>query len=364
MMRRLVPIIGILSFLSPELRAAVASMRGPLAVETIEFATLRDASRPSAPEAPERSRLLPRRAAETEVGSGRLVPIKVHLPAGASAMPLIIFSHGAGGDWDTHFAQAQHLASHGYVVMCLEHVGSNRQRMTQGMRLMQNLDAMIHDADEVMTRPKDVRFAIDWATRQNEPKGKLQGRIDLGRIGVVGHSFGAYTAMVTCGIRPALDWLRPTVAPGKGLGPDLSDRRVRCGVSLSPQGVGEPFFLGESFGSLRVPMLGISGTQDRQQNGSPAENRREGFALWPKGEHRFVWLANAKHMDFTDSSGSSRKAQTSSSREDVQPITRAAILLFLDAHLKSDKSAASRLTEDGLKPYLQGVVDRVEVLGR
>ena len=364
MMRRLASIIAILSFLSAELRAADASMCGPLAVETIEFATLRDASRPSVADASERPRILPRRAAKTDIGSGRLVPVKVHLPAGASAMPLIIFSHGAGGDWDTHFAQAQHLASHGYVVICIEHVGSNRERLTQGIRLMQNIDAMIHDADEVLTRPKDISFVIDWATKQNEAEGRLQGRIDLSRIGIIGHSFGAYTAMVTCGMRPALDWLRPTVAPGKGLGPDLSDRRVRCGVSLSPQGVGEPFFLGESFASLRVPMLGISGTQDRQQNGSPAENRREGFALWPKGNHRFVWLANAKHLDFTDSSGSSRKAQTSSSREDVQPITRAAILLFLDAHLKSDRSGVSTLTEDGLKPYLKGVVDKVEVLAR
>lgn len=363
-MLRLLPLVAALAALSPELGAADAAERGPIAVETLEFATQRDSSRPSATSASERPRLLARRASESETGAGRLVPIKVHLPAGSGALPVVIFSHGAGGDWDTHFAQAQHLASHGYVVLCLEHVGSNRQRMTQGMRLMQNLDAMIHDADEVLTRPRDVSFAIDWATRQNAAEGKLRGRMDLGRVGVVGHSFGAYTAMVSCGMRPALDWLRPAVAPGKGLGPDLSDPRIRCGVALSPQGVGEPFFLRESFASLKVPLLGITGTLDRQQSGAPAENRREAFALWPRGDHRFVWLSNAKHLDFTDSSGSDRKAQSSASREDVQPVTRAAILLFLDANLRSDKSSAAKLTEAGLRPYLRGVVDKVEVLAR
>ena len=363
MMRRFL-LVAALAALSPALRAADASARGPLAVETLEFATLRDPSRPSPSSASERPGRLARRTAETEPGAGRPVPIKVHLPAGTGTMPVVIVSHGAGGDWDTHFAQAQHLASHGYVVLCLEHVGSNRQRLAQGMRPMQNLDAMIHDADEVLTRPKDVRFSIDWATGQNAAEGKLRGRMDLKRVGIVGHSFGAYTAMACCGMRPALDWLRPTVAPGKGLGPDLSDPRIRCGVALSPQGVGEPFFLPESFASLKAPLLGITGTLDRQQNGAPAENRREGFALWPKGDHRLVWISNAKHLDFTDSSGADRQARGSSSRDDVQPLTRAATLRFLDANLKSDRSAAATLTEAGLRPYLRGVVDKVEVLAR
>lgn len=364
MMLRILSLVVALAALSPALRAVDASARGPLAVETLEFATVRDASRPTSTVASDRPSPLARRTSEAEAGAGRRVPIKVHLPAGTGAMPVILFSHGAGGDWDTHFAQAQHLASHGYVVLCLEHVGSNRQRMTQGMRLMQNLDAMIHDADEVLTRPRDISFAIDWATRQNAAEGKLRGRLDLKCVGLVGHSFGAYTTMASCGMRPALDWLKPMVAPGKGLGPDLSEPRIRCGVALSPQGVGEPFFLSGSFASLKVPLLGISGTQDRQQNGSPAENRREGFALWPKGDHRFVWLSNAKHLDFADSSGSDRKAQASATREDVQPVTRAATLLFLEANLKSDKSAAAELTEAGLKPYLRGVVDKAEVLAR
>jgi predicted dienelactone hydrolase len=170
--------------------------------------------------------------------------------------------------------------------------------------------------------------------------------------------------MVVCGMRPALDWLVPPVAPGKGLGPDLRDTRVRCGVALSPQGVGEPFFLAESFGSLAVPLLGISGTKDDQQAGQPATARKDAFARWPKGGNVFVWLANAKHLDFTDSAGSGSRALPSTTRDDVQAITRAATLAFFDLHLKSEAAAAKRLTVEGLRPALRGAIDAVEVMSK
>ncbi|MFZ9201855.1 MAG: hypothetical protein ACO23N_05455 [Opitutales bacterium] len=346
--------------------AADASVNGALKVETIEFRDLVDTTRTTV--ALEKSARPLERLRDLRQGEsnpkGRSVPIKVHLPATGGPYPVLIVSHGAGGDWDTHFAQAQHLASHGYAVLCLEHVGSNRERMTQGLKLKQNLEAMIHDADEVMTRPRDVSFAIDRATAWNTSQERLRGKFDLQRIGVLGHSFGAYTTMACCGMRPALEWLVPPVAPSKGVGRDLSDPRIRCGVALSPQGVGEPFFIPESFGTLKVPLLGITGTEDRQQNGSSAENRRDAFALWPKGGHAFVWITNAKHLDFTDSTGSDRKVMASKTRDDVQPITRAATLLFFDANLKSDKEAGRQLSSQGLRPYLTGAVDKVEVLSK
>ncbi len=359
MMLRLIFSVLCLGFIE-QAWAADPSQPGPLTSSTIEFRNLVDAARTNQKETESgRPRLLKIRREGEAKAAGRPVPIKVHLPEGSGPFPVVVVSHGAGGDWDTHFAQAKHLASHGYAVLCLEHVGSNRERMTNGLRLMKNLDAMIHDADEVLARPKDVSFALDRANEWNRDHPKMKNRLDLGRVGMMGHSFGAYTTMVVCGMRPALDWLTPRIEPGKGLGPDQTDARVRCGVALSPQGVGEPFFIQESFASLKVPLLGVSGTLDKQQNGLTAQNRLDGFALWPSGAHAFIWITDAKHLDFTDSSSTERKAQASSSRDDVQPVAKAATLLFLDQHLKPENKA--KLSSEALNPYRKGAVTDIKV---
>ncbi len=311
---------------------------GPLSTRTIEFADLADGAR-----------------------GGRRVPIKVHLPSWSGPFPVVVLSHGAGGNWDSNHAQARHLASHGYVVLALEHVASNTERMRKGMRFGANMRAMTRDASEVLGRPRDVAFALDQAARWNQQHSELAGALDLSRVAVMGHSFGAYTALALCGARPALDWLVPPVEPGAGLGPDLRDARVKACVALSPQGPGEPFFRDDSFASVDRAVLGISGSRDEQQGASPA-NRRRFFELVPPGSKVFVWLANADHLSFSDSAGSKRSSLPSRSRADVQPIARAATLLFLEAQLRGDAEADARLSERGLQPLARGVVNRVEVL--
>ncbi|HVQ03486.1 MAG TPA: alpha/beta fold hydrolase [Burkholderiaceae bacterium] len=311
---------------------------GPLTTRTIEFADLVDRAR-----------------------GDRRVPIKVHLPSWTGPFPVVVLSHGAGGNWDSNHAQARHLASHGYVVLALEHVASNTERMRKGMRFGANMRAMTRDASEVLGRPRDVGFALDQAARWNQQHAELAGTLDLSRVAVMGHSFGAYTALALCGARPALDWLVPPVEPRAGLGPDLRDARVKACVALSPQGPGEPFFRDDSFASVDRAVLGISGSRDEQQGASPA-NRRRFFELVPPGRKVFVWLANADHLSFSDSAGSKRSSLPSRSRADVQPIARAATLLFLEAQLRGDAEADARLSERGLQPLARGVVDRVEVL--
>lgn len=311
---------------------------GPLATRTIEFADLVDAAR-----------------------DGRRLPIKVHLPDWNGSFPVVVVSHGGGGSWDANHAQARHLASHGYAVLALEHPGSNTEVMRKGMRFVANLQAMTRDATEVLGRPRDVSFALDQAERWNQGHAELKGRLDLGRVGMMGHSYGAYTTLVACGARPALDWLVPPVPPGSGLGPDLGDPRIKACVALSPQGPGEPFFLETSYATINRPVLGISGSRDAQQGTTP-ENRRRYFELVPPGDKMFIWLANADHAAFSDSSGSKRSGLPSRSRADVQPIVRAATLLFFESHLRGNAEAGAQLSEPGLRPLAGGVVSKVEVL--
>ena len=321
------------------------SSPGEFASSQIDFPDLRDAAR-----------------------QNRNIPIKVHLPRGDGPFPVVLVSHGAAGNRDSNFAQARHLASHGYVAICLEHVGSNTDRLKQGgLRLGKVVAAMTRDSDEVLNRPRDVSFAIDQILKWQQTHPELRGKFDMRRIGVMGHSFGAYTVLAICGARPALDWIKPKVGVGRGLGPDCFDKRVKCGVALSPQGPGEPFFLPESYRTIRLPLLGISGDRDRQQGFEP-KHRRQAFPLWPKNDRFLLWIDNASHLSFSDATGSRRwnqdpkRNRMAQAREDVQKIARAATLIFFDQYLTGQADVL--LKDANLSRYTGGTVDNIELLMR
>ena len=117
----------------------------------------------------------------------RPVPISAWFPREKGPFPLVIFSHGGGGNRESHAKHAEYLAGIGYVVLCPEHVFSNRARLREHFRkargtvrerFMEALDRIVKDPKAVLERPGDVRFAIDRAREWNENAGELRGKID------------------------------------------------------------------------------------------------------------------------------------------------------------------------------------------
>lgn len=100
--------------------------------------------------------------------------------------PLVIFSHGAASmRWQSTYFTVQ-LASHGYVVAAPDHEGGTLEDA-----LYQTL---VPQTDEFHHRPVDVSFLIDSLTAL-PPGDPLAGLVNAERVGVAGHSFGAYTTM-------------------------------------------------------------------------------------------------------------------------------------------------------------------------
>lgn len=98
--------------------------------------------------------------------------------------PLVAFSHGFGGIRFQSAYLTEFLASHGLVVVAPDHRGST----------LMDLDAD-HTADVAVRRPRDISDAVD-AVRDGVVAGL---DVDASQFGMVGHSFGAWTALAVGG---------------------------------------------------------------------------------------------------------------------------------------------------------------------
>ena len=273
------------------------------------------------------------------------MPVKVYVPQWTGPFPVVVLSHGAGGNWDANFAQARHLASHGYVVLAVEHMASNSERLRQGMRFAANLKGMTRDASEVLGRPRDVAFALDQAQKWNQSHAELKGVFDMTRVAAVG--------TVRCLHRAGGLWCRPRstgssrVEPGKGLG--RSDDPCVSTAALSPWARASLFFL---YGHHQPPVLGISGSRDEQQ--ATLADRRRFFELG-RGEPCVRVADAADHQAFSTPpacDAQSAIANATCNRPRAAP-------LFLQARLawRCDTCDCRNVTAT-----MARVVNRVEVL--
>ncbi|MGF1524328.1 MAG: alpha/beta hydrolase [Leptolyngbyaceae cyanobacterium] len=130
----------------------------------------------------------------------RAYPVDLYFPADLDAVsepiPVMVFSHGYG-DTRTNpesVVAAQALAAHGFLVAIPEHIGSNAA-FQDDLAI-----GLTHESFEVMefiNRPLDIHFLLDTLEQQNTTE--FQGRLQLERVGIVGESFGGYTALTTAG---------------------------------------------------------------------------------------------------------------------------------------------------------------------
>ncbi|MCP5065355.1 MAG: alpha/beta fold hydrolase [bacterium] len=288
--------------------------QGAFSFATVSFETLRDDTR------------------------ARDVRTTVYCPVGASGAPLVILSHGAGATRDSYVYLAEHLARHGFVVCVPAHAGSDLPGVqavasAMGISVLQALGVVTRDPDEYSGRAGDVTFLIDQAATWNTSNQTLAGCIDTTRVAVIGHSYGAFTALVSGGATAGF--------PGGQMA--IGDTRVDAVVAYSPQGLGGTGdFDATSFASTRVPAMLMAGSEDGGFQGQPPSWRREGYDLMPSGDKYFLSLANAAHLHFSEGFQTAPRTET-------HGIVTALTVAFLRVHLQSgDISYVSESYADGL----------------
>ncbi len=222
--------------------------------------------------------------------------VRLEFPLGQGPFPVIIFSHGAGGSKDCCTELTRHWASYGYVTLQPTHMDSISLRRPQGEKAGPNgglrggVARALDDPAVWASRARDVSFLLDLLDEVERRVPALQDKLDATRIGVGGHSLGAYTAQLIGGA---------TVDLPEGKGKSFADARVRAILVLSGQGRGQQGLTAQSWQNLTRPMMTMTGSLDRGASGQGPEWKKDPFDLSPPGDKYHVYLAGASHMSFT-----------------------------------------------------------------
>ena len=196
--------------------------------------------------------------------------------SGEGPFPLVVYSHGSGGLRYVASFFTELLASHGFVVASVDHVGNTAVELVTGdepERAQVSLDRVL-----------DVQFLIDEMLAASQRSGDaFEGAVDPERVGVSGHSYGGFT----------------TFASVSGFSNDLgeapADDRIDALVAMAPASELNPV---EDLEAVDVPTLLVSGTEDVTTPIDPDTER-----AWDSISGRPLWrvdITDAGHQSFTD----------------------------------------------------------------
>lgn len=270
-----------------------------------------------------------------DLGRDRSMPVRIYHPEGAPGpLPVIILSHGLGGSRAGYEYLGRHWASHGYVSVHLQHVGSD-DSVWRGQADPMGAMRRAANARNTIQRGLDVKFALDQIEALHAGDPVLGGRLDPERIGFSGHSFGSHTTLMAIG--------QVFVLPG-GRTFSFAAPRVKAAVALSPAPLGRPEDVAQVYGGIRVPCFHMTGTRDESiiSDAGPAD-RRIPYDNISLADQYLLILDGGDHMVF---SGFRRHGDGTKDALHHNLI-RMASTAFLDAYLRGDEAARAWLAEGG-----------------
>ncbi|MCA3026986.1 MAG: hypothetical protein ING66_00185 [Rhodocyclaceae bacterium] len=288
----------------------------------------------------------------------RKLPVRVLFPASGqpestTKFPVVVFSHGLGGSSGAGKLWGEHWASHGYIVVHVQHPGSDESIWKD--KPVAQVEASLKSAKTMTNlglRVGDVHFVIDEIVRRSAASETIFKFANSKKIGMSGHSFGAQTTLSIAG------QVNPAVRGQSGF-----DKRVAAAIAFSPNARNKTK-MDKQFGDIRMPFFSVTGTKDGSvlNDGTTVEDRTLPYTHMPSGDKYLLVLDGGDHMVFGGQVFARR--MTSPRDEEIRGIVKTASLLFWNAHLKGDSEAKKLLAatrdESSSLQALLAAADRFE----
>jgi predicted dienelactone hydrolase len=211
----------------------------------------------------------------TSPSRDRTFDMDIYLPQGSPRpAPVVVISHGLGSDRLSFQYLAKHLASYGFAVAVPEHPGSNAQQIQD---LVTGRANEVVEPAEFVNRPLDIKDLLDYLTKLSTTDPAYRGQLDLQRVGVIGQSFGGYTALALAGAGinfAQLDkdcqlenetWNISLLLQCRARGLarnqyNLADPRVKAVLAVNP--ITSSIFGETNLSKIKIPVMLIAGSAD------------------------------------------------------------------------------------------------------
>lgn len=276
-----------------------------------------------------------------DVKRDRVVPVRIYFEREKTGpRPVMIFSHGLGGSREGYAYLAQHWSKAGWIVVVVEHKGSNRD-LLRSANPMQAMKRAAADPANAVNRPQDITFVIDTLEAMNR-EGEWKGRFNLKELGVGGHSFGAFTALASAGMKFILP---------DGTEKSFADPRIKAALVLSPSAGRRQMRQGaKALEDIRIPCFHMTGTLDDSPIGdTTAAERRWGFDHGKNPRFLLTFLGG-DHMIFSGRPRLLRRDGPPKASDAVlQKVIAELSLDFLNGYVRDDKAAREKLEQGGEK---------------
>ena len=280
------------------------------------------------------------------------------------SFPLILLSHGFTGYRTQMFYLGEHLASHGYVVVGIDHTGSTNAD------IQETEDRPAGFIDTLYNRARDQQFLLDYFTDQASP---VKAIVDTDRAAIIGHSMGGFGAINTVGgcyafeseffkqvgVPAAIAMVLPFALNSCYGGREQLDPRWKALQLLAPWGGEASVHDINAMAKIGVPTLYLAGDQD---NTSGFENGIKRLYERTGSEHNYLLVfENARHnigphpapaASFATDFELGHYFDPVWDTETINRVIEHMSLAFLDCHVKEDQDRCAYLpTRESSQQY-------------